>query len=173
MKIWIWRLILGSHKMQCRKKFHADWKHNGSFLLNAPWQNPWSSGPWQNPWMLRFIISMGFAMELWENPWDTLIRPGHAVVTFKTCNQSDEETWPDQPKDTYISNQRNQKDLPLVKAGQNWVGGGLSRAQRLGGPEDPHRAQAIEKGLSARCSKTRETFSLGCFTVCSLNESEA
>ena len=26
------------------------------------------NGPWQNPWMLRFIISMGFAMELWENP---------------------------------------------------------------------------------------------------------
>ena len=90
--------------MQCRKKFLADCKHNGSFLLNAPWQNPWSSGPWQNPWMLRFIISMGFAMELWENPlhgkthiswvlpwymgfaidlwqnpWDTLILPRHAV----------------------------------------------------------------------------------------------
>ena len=87
-----------------QKKFQADWKHNGSFLLNAPWENPWSSGPWQNPWMLRFIISMGFAMELWENPlhgkthiswvlpwymgfaidlwqnpWDTLIRPRHAV----------------------------------------------------------------------------------------------
>ena len=84
-----------------QKKFQADWKHNGSFLLNAPWQNPWSSGPWQNPWMLRFIISMGFAMELWENPlhgkthiswvlpwymgfaidlwqnpWDTLFQPG-------------------------------------------------------------------------------------------------
>ena len=88
-----------------QKKFQADWKHNCSFLLNAPWQNPWSSGPWQNPWMLRFIISMGFAMELWENPlhgkthiswvlpwymgfaidlwqnpWDTLIRPRHAVI---------------------------------------------------------------------------------------------
>ena len=87
-----------------QKKIQADWKHNGSFLLNAPWQNPWSSGPWQNPWMLRFIISMGFAMELWENPlhgkthiswvlpwymgfaidlWqnplDTLFRPRHAV----------------------------------------------------------------------------------------------
>ena len=87
-----------------QKKIQADWKHNGSFLLNAPWQNPWSSGPWQNPWMLRFIISMGFAMELWENPlhgkthiswvlpwymgfaidlwqnpWDTLIRPRHAA----------------------------------------------------------------------------------------------
>ena len=80
---------------------------------------------------------------------------------------------PDLTNQKTITNQRNQKDLPLVKAGQNWVGGGLSRAQRLGGPEDPHRAQAIEKGLSARCSKTREIFLLGCFTVFSLNESEA
>ena len=72
--------------------------HKDSFLLNDPWQNPW---------MLRFIISMGFAMELWENPlhgkthipwllpwymgyaidlWqnplDTLIQPGHAVTSI-------------------------------------------------------------------------------------------
>ena len=80
---------------------------------------------------------------------------------------------PDLTNQKTITNHSNQKDLPLVKPGQNWVGGGLSRAQRLGGPEDPHRAQAIEKGLSARCSKTREIFLLGCFTVFSLNESEA
>ena len=77
--------------------------HKDSFLLNDPWQNPW---------MLRFIISMGFAIELWENPlhgkthipwllpwymgyaidlwqnpWDTLIRPRHAVI----CDPNDRE----------------------------------------------------------------------------------
>ena len=45
---------------------------------------------------------------------NTTIQHSERLVTLETCDESDEETWPDQPKD-YDKDKDNDKDKPNDK----------------------------------------------------------